>query len=138
MKEIIKKAVETYQCPGCVTGSNISCYESVYKVECENHVAGTTIQPYVGRIFLGMPKGFNRLGPDDEYKIYILETLASCEWYKTKFNIPVWKYLDRQGNTLVRGISPRLNKGWIHIFLEDCRDKINCIEITNKDIEEMD
>lgn len=137
MKESIKKAVETYQCPGCVVGSDISCYASTCTVDCDKHVAGTLLSG-IGRIFLGMPKGFCRIGAADKYKIYMFETLSSCDWYETKFNVPVWKYLDKHGNTLVRVYSPRVNIGALHIFLENCIDAVECIEITEEDIEEMD
>ena len=40
--------------------------------------------------------------------------------------------------TLVRGFIPRRNEPFLHIFLENCLDKIDCLEITNEDIEDMD
>ena len=66
MQEIIKSAVETYQCSGCVSGSSIKCFNSCpdFKTNyaCDSHVAGTIIMPHIGTVFLGLPKGFNRLG----------------------------------------------------------------------------
>ena len=41
-------------------------------------------------------------------------------------------------NTLVRGLSPRINKPFLDIYLKDVRDKINCFEIFKEDIESMD
>ena len=29
MKDLHKKAIEEYQCPGCVCGSNTDCYEKI-------------------------------------------------------------------------------------------------------------
>ena len=55
-----------------------------------------------------------------------------------KFNMPVWKFKNADGNIIVRGLSPRTNSPFIHIFLYDCFDKINCLEITKKDQEGMD
>ena len=136
VQQIVINAVEEYQCPGCVCGSDITCYEKSDNLACEKHCVGTLISG-VGKIFLGMPKGFNRLGFMDKTKIYIFEKLTDG-WGYDKFNIPVWKYLNEHNNTVVRGICPRTNYAWIHIFLENCIDKIECLEITKNDIDEMD
>jgi hypothetical protein len=91
-----------------------------------------------------MPTGFNRLGKmqgKPEYlKINIFESYAHLNsiWGYDKFNIPCWKYCDEDGNTIVRGLCPRRNEPFLHVILEDCRDKINCLEITKEDIERMD
>ena len=131
------KAIEAYQCAGCVSGSDISCYKKGHDgVECSRHCAGTTIS-HIGRIFLGLPKGFSRLGSQEDLKIAIFESFDNG-WGYNMFNVPVWKHLDDNGNTLVRGICPRINWTWIHIFIGDVMDKINCLEITRKDFEEMD
>ena len=89
MKTEVKNAIEQYQCSGCVGGSDISCYEKGYNQECDKHVAGTMVSG-IGSILLGMPKGFNRLGPaKHDVKIYIFE---NCEdsWCDDKFNIAIW------------------------------------------------
>lgn len=139
MNEITKKIVKEYQCPGCVGGGDMHCYESrrdSKDLSCASHVAGTTMGG-IGRIFLGMPKGFNRLGLCDGTKISIYKKLSDCFEYDF-LNVPVWKYLDDHGNTLVRGICPRINNPWIHIFIGDCLDQIECFEITEEHINEID
>jgi hypothetical protein len=136
MDEIIKKAVEFYQCPGCVGGHNIECYQKGDNEACDKHVAGTIISN-IGPVFLGMPTGFNRLGAYRQMKMCIFRELKDG-WGYDQFNIPAWKYRDEHGNVLVRGICPRINYPWVHIFLTDCMAEINCIEITAKDISEMD
>ena len=137
MEENIKKAVQKYQCSGCICGYDISCYSADSSGSgCVKHVAGTIISG-IGRIFLGMPNGFNRTGDDNHTtKISIFKTFKNG-WGYNKFNIPVWKYLYR-GHTLVRGIRPRTNTPFIHIFLEDCRSEIECLLITDEDINGMD
>lgn len=137
IEEIIKKAVEEYQCPGCVGGSDIECYEKSEDFSCEKHVAGTMGFPQVGRIFLGMPKGFNRLGGSGKMKINIFHDLEES-WDYDMYNIPVWKYLDKHGNTLVRGLSPRTNWSFLHVILCDCVADIDCHEITEEMLKEMD
>ena len=140
MNNILKEAVEEYQCSGCVSGSDISCYQKGNSSACGAHVAGTRIFN-IGRIFLGMPTGFNRLGTAEETKIDIWETYEeqNKNWAYDMFNVPVWKHKDaNKDNTLIRGISPRINSPFIHIVLEDCLDKIDCIEITDEVIREMD
>ena len=129
----MNNAVKKYQCPGCLFDG--SCFESSDSLACNKHNPATYILS-IGKVFLGLPKGFNRLGSCEDTKIYIFEKFEDG-WGYDKFNIPVWKHLD-DGDTIVRGISPRINETWIHIFLEDCISEINCLEITNQDINKMD
>lgn len=136
MEKIIKNAIEEYQCSGCMNGSGISCFKpSENSVGCSNHYAGTLTS--IGKIFLGMPKGFNRLGEIKNLKPTIFKTFEES-WKYDLFNIPTWKHVTKDGHTLVRGLSPRINAPFIHIYLEDCSDKINCLEITQKELDEMD
>lgn len=148
MKKIIKEAIEEYQCPGCVSGCNIECFEKddINKsASCGKHTAGTMVLG-TGSFFLGMPTGFNRLGQRYEdsrasLAVAIFETREDG-WqeptgYK-KWNIPVWKYKNEKGHTFVRGISPRNNRPFLHVYLEDCMDQIDCLEITQEDVDGMD
>jgi len=136
MDEIMKNAIREYQCPGCVSGDDFKCYQSGDSLACFKHCPGTIV-PTVGKIFLGMPKGFSRLGTSN-LKIMIYKTFERSEWISDKWNVPVWKYLNKNGHTLIRGLSPRLNESFLYIFLEDCIDKIHCIEITQDDVDYMD
>ena len=106
-------------------------------IGCGKHYAGTTGSG-IGNFFLGMPKGFNRLGSDKDLRPIIFNTFESCNSYYDMWNITVWKYLSKDGHTFVRGIMPRKSEPFIHIFLEDCIDKINCLEISQNDIDNMD
>jgi hypothetical protein len=100
-----------------------------------------------------MPKGFNRLGPVDakDFRLWIYESWEAATEHRGKapgdltvtgpfdlFNVPVWKYLDEHGNTLVRGMCPRTNRPFLHIILGDHLDKIDCLEITDEDLKGMD
>lgn len=134
-----EKAVKEYQCPGCVCGSDpYGCYKNEHGdgIECTKHVVGTSVTG-VGVFFLGMPTGFNKLGPNEKLKIKIFEKFTDVFDYD-KFNVPVWKHLDKHGNTIVRGLMPRINFPFLHIILENCIDKVECIEITEKDCGVMD
>jgi len=139
MKTEIKKAVEKYQCAGCVNGRGISCFLENPQggVGCGKHYAGT-LMSNVGKLFLGMPKGFNRLGDSPDLRPTIYETLESSDWGHDMFNVPVWKFVSKEGHTFVRGIMPRLNEPFLHVFLENCADKIDCLEITQDDLDNMD
>lgn len=83
MKQNIKEAIEKYQCHGCVSGCDISCFEEDginESASCGRHTAGTLVMG-IGKIFLGMPTGFNRLGhpyenPKANLRIAIFETRA--------------------------------------------------------------
>ncbi len=134
-----KESIEEYQCPGCIRGSNVSCFEKnpVAGIGCGKHSAGTFMIP-IGKIFLGMPKGFNRLGPYADLKPLIFETFESAGWSYNMWNIPVWKYKNEKGHTMVRGLIPRRNEPFLHIYLEDCLDKIDCLEISQKGLDHMD
>lgn len=140
MEKKFKEVIENYQCPGCVVGGDIECFEQNNNdgIGCGKHHAGTMTYPFVGSFFLGMPKGFNRLGKDNDLKPIIYETFESSEWKYDMWNVPVWKYKNKEGHVIVRGLMPRRNESFLHIFLEDCIDKINCIEISHDDIEGMD
>jgi len=139
MDEEIKEAIEEYQCSGCTSGSDTSCHTSAFGgVGCGRHSAGT-IMHGVGKLFLGMPIGFNRLGVHERlqpvmYKEYSDHSKSGYNMW----NIPNWKHLNEDGHTIVRGLMPRRNEPFLHIFLEDCIDKINCLEISAEDIEGMD
>jgi len=85
-----------------------------------------------------MPKGFNRLGQIAELKPFIFDTFENSKWKYDMWNIPVWKYLNKDGHTMVRGLMPRRNEPFVHIYLENCIDKINCLEITQSDVDSMD
>lgn len=137
--EETKKAIEEYQCSGCSIGSDMKCFSQNEQsgVGCGSHSAGTFVSQ-VGKILLGMPKGFNRLGLYESLKPIINNTFEGSDGEYDKFNIPVWKHLNDDGHTLVRGIMPRKNEPFIHIYLENCMDKINCLEITKEDIKGMD
>jgi len=133
--EQLKGIIEEYQCPGCSHGSDFSCYKKGDFLECANHFPGTILMG-VGPLFLGMPKGFDRLGRCKDMRMYILEDVH-CVRYDT-LNVPVWKYLSAEGHTIVRGMSPRINDPFLHIILEDCIGSINCIEINADFLEGID
>jgi hypothetical protein len=131
-------AVKKYQCPGCVCGSG-ECFEKDPCSEaCDKHHAGTLLRG-IGKFFLGLPNGFNRLG-ECNTKIQIFNTFGQLKdfWTYDRFNVPIWKHFNKNGHTLIRGISPRINWPFLHIVLENCMDKVSCLEITSKDIEGMD
>lgn len=140
----IELAIEEYQCSGCVAGGDTKC--GIYKQGehhsgCTKHVAGTIVYPGVGTIFLGMPKGFNRMGPYSGMKIHMFTSYADFmeKWNGyNMWNIPVWKYRNENGHIFLRGLSPRNNCPLLHIILEDCLEKFDCLEITQKDLDEMD
>jgi hypothetical protein len=139
MTENIKNAIEKYQCPGCIKGRNITCFQPNENggVGCGKHSAGTYI-PYIGCILLGTPKGFNRLGELDKMRPNIFENYNDPDWIFDIWNIPVWKYLSEDGHTFIRGLIPRRNEPFLNIYLENCIDKVNCIEITEEIREKMD
>ena len=131
----MKKFIEKYQCVGCMNGHNTSCFEKdSYGIGCGKHTTGTFVSG-IGGIFLGMPKGFNRKGFQDSLKIIITGKVPPFKY--DKFNVPVWKYQDKNC-ILVRGLHPRLNQGFLHVIINGDIKSIKCLEITLKDMNEMD
>ncbi len=131
----MKKWVKEYQCPGCLNFPE-TCYETrSNNIACKNHVPGT-IQSNVGLLFLGLPKGFCRLGVYRGMQLQFFE-LFDPHYYDI-YNIPVWKYKNENGHVFVRGLMPRLNQPFLHIYLIDCFDKIDCQIISDDDIANMD
>ena len=129
-----KIAIEEYQCSGCVCGNDTECYEqSDNNIGCNKHCAGTTLMPG-GRIFLGMPKGFNKVGPrGNELKIQIFDKYDDM-WEMDYLNVPIWKHLDKNGNTIIKGLSPRIMYPFLFVILENCLDKITCHELTKENL----
>jgi hypothetical protein len=70
-------------------------------------------------------------------KINIFEKFSDG-WDYDQFNIPVWKHLDENGNTIVRGISPRINAPFLHVYSGNCLSEISCKLITSDYIGCMD
>lgn len=145
MDKKVSVAIERYQCSGCISGSDTSCFKENKisgGIGCGNHFSGTIISGGVGKIFLGLPNGFNRLGQSKDMKPTIFRSFKDfidSDWGKyDNFNVPVWKHLDKHGNTIVRGLMPRRNEPFLHIFLENCVSQIHCIEISQDDIKNMD
>lgn len=147
MKDIspeVLKAIETYQVPGCVNDYEEEKEKGLEQdgagVEWSSHVAGTSMTSPRGleSLYLGMPLPFSRLG-ESKTPINIFKTWGQKEdvWKYNFTNIPVWKYLDEHGNTLVRGLSPRINRPFLHVILGNHLDKINCYELTKEDINQL-
>lgn len=141
MKDLSKKvieAIERYQVPGCVNDySEDNIVQDGVGVEWSEHVAGTSVTSPRGleRIYLGMPNGFFRLGKA-ETPINIFSTWEQKEekWKYDFLNVPCWKYLDKHGNTIVRGLSPRINAPFLHVILGNHIEKIDCHEITEDNL----
>ena len=85
------KEVKKYQCLGCISEGK-GCYEcdTDGDISCSKHISGTFTN-YAGKIFLGMPKGFNRLGCNRLQRINIFENYSNMKinWGYDKLNVPV-------------------------------------------------
>lgn len=136
---MIPSIVEEFQCSGCSKGGDCYKPKSDLNIACDKHSPGTFVMGQ-GKILLGFPKGFNRLGVCETIAINIFKTYDDMkkEWNLDMFNVPIWKHLDSNGNTIIKGISPRILYPFIHIVVEDCLDKVNCLEISQNNINSMD
>lgn len=141
-QNIITKAIQEYQCRGCVGGSNIECgsyKQSITGVGCETHCAGTIVSG-IGKIFLGMPKGFNRIGFYEKMSLYIFydQEQQNTQWQYDLLNISVWKYQNDKGHILIRGLMPRINETFLHIILKGNFISYPGRCVTKKDLESID
>lgn len=137
----VKTVVEKYQCCGCINCDEMSCFTKNTKIlkECSAHVAGTYVIPH-GKIYLGLPKGFNRFGVQENYDLNIFENFEDYTKYwgdPTLYDFPAWKHFDGEA-TLIKVFSPRINRFSLAIVLGDCISEIDCREITDEDINHMD
>lgn len=148
MNQNQKRVIELYQCPGCSNGHKIAdCFsESPTSLSCIKHCPGTFLGNFQN-IFLGLPKGFDRLGyfKPRQVVIEIFNDLQekNYNWgIYDKLNIPIWIYIDEHGNTIIKGFSPRIMLPFIHIFCGDVSEQIEsvnkAIRITDEDLKEMD
>ena len=134
------KLREIYQCHGCLTGPKEGCYKAAKAgIGCDSHYPGTMVSNE-GTIFVGLPKGFNRLGDSRTIKVSIFESIEQPQghWPYDKFNVPVWKYKNAAGHIIIRGLCPRINQGFIHVIAKGDFGSIDCLAVTEQDIERMD
>lgn len=127
-----RKMIEAFQCSGCTSGHDTYCcrckvkrfsnqYEGIFdSFYCENHSAGTLLSG-TGKVALGLPKGFNKVGALSNCLNYDkISTNIRCYLsFPVKFynylNIPVWaRELD--GYLFVRTYCPRINVGYVDVI----------------------
>lgn len=122
-----KQMVEEFQCPGCSAGLNTSsgCFEpDDASLACANHSAGTYISG-IGNVNLGLPRGFNRLGPIGKNlqrsNIRLFERMPNYDI----FNVLVWVQShtvdegDHKRNyLLVRTYIPRTNVTFVDVIAD--------------------
>ena len=119
----VEKMISNFQCPGCLKGSS-PCTECPsfhlnheFGWNCKNHIPGT-IMVGVGKIFLGMPKGFNKVGACEqigEQMVIIRFWQEGEKPFWDYLNIPVWA-MEEYGYLFVRTYCPRVNRGYIDVI----------------------
>ncbi len=118
--------IREFQCPGCSCGTYPDEGCEAYKLEEENDIGsknffrcggwhpGTFIGG-IGRICLGLPKGFTRVGAVDleimKHYFRMYEKPEDMPEYN-RFNVPVWA-MERDGYLFVRCVCPRSN--WFYV-----------------------
>lgn len=108
--------VEKFQCPGCSAGINPSsgCFKQSDTLACGNHFSGTYLG-FIGAVNLGLPKGFNRLGPVDRtIQKSNIRLFAELPDYNS-FNMPLWA-LEEDGYLFVVVALPRLQQFWVDVI----------------------
>ncbi len=116
--------ISEFQCPGCTLGTS-PCQEcpsfaneNKYGFGCSAHSAGTLLVGG-GWFYLGLPKGFNRVGAfvakgDDKTKNNIRLWIDDPpEW--DELNCPIWG-MEKDGCLFVRTYLPRTNRNFIDII----------------------
>lgn len=134
MSQLLKdqlNMIQEFQCPGCGLGGpdpkECSSFlleedlwqEKVPNFHCKNHSAGT-FMGRVGYIYLGLPKGFNKVGCiQPQFKLVkrsnnIYLFLEQVPKYNN-CNVPVWAMI-KDGYLFVRVYMPRINSSIIQVI----------------------
>ena len=119
--------IKELQCSGCMCGVYPGKCK-VYELEEDNFFRCTgwvpgTIMAGVGKIALGLPRGFNRIGAVDlkimNYYFRLYESPEKRPEYD-RFNIPVWamEYKADNGENylVIRCVSPRNNWHYVDVI----------------------
>jgi len=115
-----EEMISEFLCPGCTNGTHpcTECpdYEpnNDYGHNCEKHSPGTFIAG-IGAVYLGLPKGFNRVGLDSvkgqkfrgQVRLWTRGTKPDFD----HLNVPVWA-MEKDGRTY----SPRVNLTYIDVI----------------------
>jgi len=125
-----EEMIAEFQCPGCTSGCAPPAECEWYKLKeegqqfsCRNHSAGTIISG-IGSIYLGMPKGFDRVGAicpklgDPENFRHNIRLFLSKDGIVHGWNfcnVPVW-VMEKDGFLFVRTYMPRLNGSFIDVI----------------------
>lgn len=141
-------AMKKIQCDFCVTRNRIKngefpCFSSKDKnrmgLQCDDCFPDRATKSVIG-----LPRGFSILGECENCLIIFQDYSQFTKEFPggryTRGNVPVWKYFDVKNSwTIVRGLSPRINAPFIHVFLENCLDKIpGALNITQAEVDSMD
>lgn len=126
-----EEIIEKFQCPGCV-GCDFGITDQIEKdtwikgsemFACKNHCPGTRMSG-VGQIYLGLPRGFNKVGAIHTEASSLDMCTSNIQFFLEKptydhLNIPVWGMCE-DGFLFIRVYSPRVNRSYIHVVqLED-------------------
>ncbi len=138
--ENINKMIEQFQCPGCVCGSDIDCGRYNYDKEmqqCTGHVLGTSVG-LNNSVALGLPRGFNKPGFDEEGRCKNTMNIRLWEsgdpgW--DNLNVPVWA-MEQDGFLFVRTYMPRINMTAVDVIkggkIDMCPDAIDVSAFVDK------
>lgn len=124
MNETELSIIGEMQCPGCTCGCAPAAECESFKPSneygfcCEGHSSGTMMSG-VGWIYLGLPKGFNRVGAyrakgDSErrnnIRLWIAPDIPGWDF----LNVPIWA-MEEDGFLYVRTYCPRINTNFVDI-----------------------
>jgi len=119
MNDVQIEMIREFQCPGCTCGPSgenrlPDCFKASDTLACGNHSAGTFMSGGVGCLNLGLPKGFNRLGPiDKSIQRSNIRLFTELPTYNS-FNMPLWA-LEEDGYLFVVVALPRLQQFWVDV-----------------------
>lgn len=113
--------IDDFQCPGCIHGTDpeecpkYELFDERKHFHCKNW-RPSTFMGGIGRICLGLPKGFTRTGMvefgDKPFTYLRLYESPEHRPEYDRFNIPVWA-MEKDGYLYVRCFCPRSN--WIFV-----------------------
>ena len=82
---------------------------------CEKHHPATMMLGF-GKLALGLPKGFHRLGKCG-FDMRLFEKPEDAKDLWDHLNVPVWA-MEKDGYLFVRTYAPRVNETWVDVVKE--------------------
>lgn len=147
LSDIELEVIGEMQCPGCTCGCAPANECESFKPDrefgfrCDAHSGGTPITG-MGWIYLGLPKGFNRVGAfrakgDNDRSNNIRLWIHPNAPFFDNLSVPVWA-MEKDGYLYVRTYLPRINLTFVDVIKGGTMELVPGAENVAEFIDEID